>query len=74
MGRQPGNAVALVGWGLGIKWVKHWPSLAFIAYLSHTIPSGEEFTFFYFPGTSNYSQRFCTDVIVFSPQEVAKPR
>ena len=21
MGRQPGNAVALVGWGLGIKWV-----------------------------------------------------
>ena len=20
MGRQPGNAVALVGWGLGIKW------------------------------------------------------
>ena len=22
MGRQPGNAVALVDWGLGIKWVK----------------------------------------------------
>ncbi len=22
MGRQPGNTVALVGWGLGIKWVK----------------------------------------------------
>ena len=22
MRRQPGNAVALVGWGLGIKWVK----------------------------------------------------
>ena len=21
MGRQPGNTVALVGWGLGIKWV-----------------------------------------------------
>ena len=23
MGRQPGNAVALVGWGLGIKWVNY---------------------------------------------------
>ena len=21
MGRQPGNTVALAGWGLGIKWV-----------------------------------------------------
>ena len=23
IGRQPGNAEALVGWGLGIKWVNH---------------------------------------------------
>ena len=24
MGRQPGNAVALVGWGLVIKWVNYY--------------------------------------------------
>ena len=34
MGRQPGNAVALVGWGLGIKWVKgtwSWPLISGIS-------------------------------------------
>ena len=28
MGRQPGNRVALAGWGLGIKWVKERGRLA----------------------------------------------